>query len=56
MDGQSAKYGVENFGEQWRGVRACDGVIFKQKETGEGQVSPEASPLEIVCEAQESQH
>ena len=37
-------------------VGACDGVVFEYEESGEGQIAPEAAPLEVVCEAQESQH
>ena len=56
MECQFAKHRVEHFGEQWRGVGARDGVIFEYEKSGEGQVAPEASPLEVVCEAQEGHH
>ena len=31
-------------------------MIFEQEEAGEGQVPPEAAPLEVICEAQERHH
>ena len=31
-------------------------MVFEEEESGAGQVSPEASPLEVVCEAQEGHH
>ena len=31
-------------------------MIFEDEEGGEGEVSPEAAPLEVVCQAQEGHH
>ena len=56
VEGQFAEHRVEKLGEQGGGVGAGDGVIFEDEQGGEGEVAPEAAPLEVVCQAQEGHH
>ena len=56
VQGQFAEDRVEDFGEERGGIGARDGVVFEDEEGSEGEVSPEAAPLEVVCQAQEGHH
>ena len=45
---------VEDLREQGAEVGASNGVVFENEEGGQGEVSPESTPLEIAREAEDS--
>ena len=46
---------VENLREYGTEVGASNGVVFEEEEGGQGEVSPESTPLEIAREAEDSE-
>ena len=44
---------IENLRENGAEVGASNGVVFEDEEGGQGEVSPESTPLKIAREAQD---
>lgn len=46
------EYRIENFREHGAEVGTSKGVVFENEEGGQGEVSPESTPLKIAREAE----